>query len=69
MGEHLGLHDVDAGVDRVGEDLAPGRLLEEALDLAVVIDDHDAELERIRDAGQRDSDEGVVVLMELNQIR
>ena len=46
--EDLGLHDVDAGVDGVGEDLAPGRLLQEALDLALLVDDGDAELQRIR---------------------
>src|SRR5690606_35629722 len=31
VAQHLGLHDVDAGVDGVGEDLAPGGLLQEAL--------------------------------------
>ena len=33
--EDLGLEHVDAGVDRVGEHLTPGRLLEEPLDRAV----------------------------------
>ena len=67
--EHLRLHHVDAGVDGVGEDLAPGRLLQESLDLAVVVDDDDAELQRIGHPRQRDRHEGVVVLVELNQIR
>ena len=34
--EHAGLEHVDPGVDRVGEHLAPRRLLEEPLDRAVV---------------------------------
>ena len=46
--EDLGLHHVDAGVHGVGEDLAPGRLLQEALDLALLVDDGDAEFQRIR---------------------
>ena len=52
--EHLGLEHVDAGVDRVREDLAPGRLLEEPLDRAVVVRDDDAELDRVVDPLQRD---------------
>ena len=47
VAEHLGLDHVDAGVDRVGEHLRPGRLLEEALDAAVLVGDDDAELERV----------------------
>src|SRR5660397_68893 len=43
------LHDVDAGVDRVGKDLAPGRLLQEPFDPAVRPGDNDAELQRIGD--------------------
>ena len=56
MGQHLGLEHVDARVDRVREDLAPRRLLEEALDLAVVVGDDDAELERVVDRLQPDRD-------------
>ena len=56
--EHLGLEHVDARVDRVREDLAPGRLLEEALDLAVVVGDDDPELERVVDRLQPDRDVG-----------
>src|SRR5690606_38403516 len=42
------LEDVDAGVDRVTEDLAPCRLLEEALDPAgLLVNDDDAERERV----------------------
>ena len=48
--EDLGLEDVDPGVDRVGEDLAPRRLLEEPFDPAVLAGDDDAELERIVDS-------------------
>ena len=46
--EDLGLHDVDAGVDGVGEHLPPGGLLQEALDPPVLVGDDDAELERVR---------------------
>ena len=35
--EDLGLHDVDARVDGVAEDLAPGRLLEETLDAPLAV--------------------------------
>ena len=52
--EHRGFEHVDAGVDRVGEHLAPRRLLEEALDRAVVLGDDDAELDRVLDPLQRD---------------
>ena len=66
--EDLRLHDVDAGVDGVREDLAPGGLLQEALDLAVLVDDGDAELERIGDPRQADRDEGALFLVEPDQI-
>ncbi len=46
--QHLGLEHVDPGVDRVGEDLAPRRLLQEPLDPPVVVGDDDPELERVR---------------------
>ena len=45
--EHLRLEHVDAGVDGVGEDLAPVGLLQEPLDAAVLFCDDDAELERV----------------------
>ena len=48
--EHLRLEHVDPRVDRVGEDLSPRRLLQEAFDPAGLVGDHDAELERILDA-------------------
>ena len=47
--QHLGLEHVDPGVDRVAEDLAPRRLLEEALDAAVLVGDDDPEVERVLD--------------------
>ena len=56
MPEHLGVEDVDARVDRVGEDLPPGRLLEEALDPPVRVGDDDAELERVLDRLEADRD-------------
>ena len=54
--QHLRLEHVDAGVDRVGEDLAPRRLLEEALDAAVLVGDDDPELERVLDRLEADRD-------------
>ena len=54
--EDAGLEDVDAGIDGVGEDLSPRRLLEETDDAAVIVGDDDAELERIGHALQRDGD-------------
>ena len=50
--EDLGFEHVDAGVDGVREHLPPGRLFEEALDPALVVDHHDAELERVLDVLQ-----------------
>ena len=47
--QNLGVEHVDAGVDGVREDLAPGGLLEEALDPPVVVGDYDPELERVVD--------------------
>ncbi|MEZ5099456.1 MAG: hypothetical protein R3C15_06555 [Thermoleophilia bacterium] len=54
VAQHLGLDDVDPGVDRVREDLPPARLLEEPLDPAVLVRDDDPELERVVDALQAD---------------
>jgi hypothetical protein len=62
--QHLGLEHVDAGVDRVGEDLSPGRLLEEALDLALVVGDDDAELERVVDGLEPDRHRGALLAVE-----
>ena len=68
MAQDLGLEHVDARVDRVGEDLAPGRLLEEALDAAVVVGDHDPELERVRDALEADRDQRLLLPVEADQV-
>ncbi len=57
--EDLGLEHVDVRVDRVGEDLAPGGLLEEPLDRAVFPGDDDAELDRVLHPLQRDRRERV----------
>ena len=59
--QHLGLEHVDAGVDRVGEHLPPRRLLEEALDAAVLVGDDDPELERVLDRLQPDRDRGALL--------
>ena len=65
--QHLRLEHVDAGVDRVREDLPPRRLLQEALDLAVLVGDDDPELERVLDRLQPDRHGGVAVAVELEQ--
>ena len=66
--EDLGLHDVDAGVHGVGEDLAPGRLLQEALDLALLVDDGDAEFQRIGHPRQADGDQRALFLVEIDEL-
>ena len=66
--EHLRLEHVDAGVDRVGEHLAPRRLLEEALDLAVLVGDDDAELERVLDGLEADRDRRALLLVEVDDL-
>ncbi len=65
----LGVDDVDAGVDRVGEDLTPRRLLEEPLDAAVVVGDDDPELERVLDRLQADRHRCLLLAMELDEAR
>ena len=62
--EDLGLEHVDAGVDGVAEHLAPRRLLEEALDRAVVAGDDDAELERVLDVGEPDGGHRLALVVE-----
>ena len=44
------------GVDRVAEDLSPGRLLEKAFDPSLVVDDHNAEVQRVLHAFEGDGD-------------
>ncbi len=61
--EDLGLEHVDAGVDGVREDLAPGRLLEEPLDPALVVDHDHAEVERVLDVLQDDGGHGAAALV------
>ena len=67
MREHLGLHDVDARVHGVREDLTPGRLLQEPLDPAAVVGDHDAELERVGNRFQRDGDHRLAFAVERDE--
>ena len=59
--EHLRLEHVDAGVDGVGEDLAPTRLLEEAFDASLFVHDDHAELQRVLDALQGDGHQGLAL--------
>ncbi len=65
--QHLGLEHVDAGVDRVGEDLAPAGLLEEALDAAVLVGDDDPELERVLDRLEPDRHGGALLAVRLDE--
>ena len=65
--EDLGLHDVDAGVDGVGEHLAPCGLLEEPFDAPLLVDDRDAELERVGYALEADGDERAAVTVGLDE--
>src|SRR5205085_5397373 len=67
--EHLRLEHVDAGVDRVAEDLPPPRLLEEPLDASVLVGDDDPELERILDRLEPDRDGGIALAVELDESR
>src|SRR5581483_2720008 len=67
--QHLRLEDVDARVDRVGEDLAPRRLLEEALDAAVLVGDDDPELERVLDRLEADRHGGALLPVRLDETR
>src|SRR5262249_45938100 len=61
--EDAGLEHVDTGIDRVGEHLPPGGLFEKALDGAVVARNHDAELNRILDALERNRRERAAFAM------
>ena len=65
--EHLRLEHVDPGVDRVGEDLSPRRLLEEPLDAAVVVGHDDPELERVVDRLEADRDRGALRPVRLDE--
>ena len=67
MLQNLGLEHVDAGVDRVREDLAPGRLLQEALDAPVLVGDDDPELERVLDRLEADRDRCALVPVEVDE--
>ena len=67
VAQHLGLEDVDPGVDRVREHLAPRGLLEEALDAAFLVGDDDPELERVVDRLEPDRDRGALGLVRLDE--
>ncbi len=66
--EDLGFEHVDVGVDGVGEHLAPGRLLQEALDRAVLASDDDAELHGILDPLEGDRRERLARLVRLHDL-
>jgi hypothetical protein len=67
MAQDLRVEHVDAGVDRVREDLSPGGLLQEALDAVVRVGDDDPELERVVDVLEADGDEGFALLVEADE--
>ncbi len=67
--EHLRFDDVNPRVDLVGEDLTPGWLLEEAVDGAIGVGDHDAVLERVWHRGQHDGGRGALLLVVLHHLR
>ena len=69
MLQDLRLKHVDPGVDRVGEDLAPRRLLEEALDTSLLVRDDDAELQRVVDGLQTDGHGRFALLVEGDDLR
>ena len=69
VAQHLRLQDVDAGVDRVREDLAPRRLLQEALDPSVLVGDDDPELEGVLDRLEADRHRRPFLLVELDELR
>ena len=64
---HRGFQEVDAGVHGVGEDLSPGRLLEEARDPAVLLGYDDAEVQRVLDALEDHGGLGALLLVELDE--
>ena len=64
--QNLRIEHVDAGVDRVGEDLTPRGLLEEALDAPVLVRDDDPELERVFDRLEPDRDRSSLVVVRLD---
>ncbi len=64
--EDLRLEHVDVGVDRVREHLAPGRLLEEALDRPVLTSDDDPELHGILNALEGDRRKRLARLVRLH---
>src|SRR5580765_7893865 len=68
VAQALGIDHVDARVDRVREDLAPRRLLEEALDPSIVVHDDDPELERVRNGLETDRDGRTLLAMELDEL-
>src|SRR6266700_2501796 len=68
VAQHLRLEHVDAGVDPIGDDLASGRLLQEALDPAFVVGDDDPELERVLDRLEPDRDRGFLLAVEVDDL-
>src|ERR1035438_6565372 len=64
--EDLRLQHVDAGVDRVAENVAPTWLLEEPLDAPVRVEDDDAELEGVVHGHQRERRDPTLFGMELD---
>jgi hypothetical protein len=68
VAQRLGLEHVDAGVDRVREDLAPRGFLQETLDPTLLIGDDDSELERVLDRLEPDRDGGALLPVHVDQL-
>ena len=66
--EDVGLEDVDARVYGVAEHLPPRRLLEEALDGAVLPGDDDPELQRVLHGLEADGRHGLVLVVEAHDL-
>ena len=66
LGQNLRFQDVDAGVDGVGDHLAPAGLLQELDDLLFLVGDDDSELERVLDRGEGYGGQGLALFMEVD---
>ncbi len=67
-GERPGGEDEDPCVHRIGKDLAPGRLLQEAEHPSPGVDDDDPELQRVGDPGQGDRRRRTAVAVERHEV-
>ena len=66
--EDLRFQHIDAGVDGIGDHLAPARLLQKLGDAFFLVGDHHAELQRVLDRGQGDGGHCLVVVMKIHDL-